>query len=550
MSGPDEQHTAGNAADPRKGALGGAVRTFSGFTLLSRIAGLVRDLVTVRIFGDTALGSAFAAAFAIPNLFRRLFGEGALAAAFLPGYARLERDDAARGDGSGQADRFVSVTLVWLAFITGLITVALELLLLTLLLVLEPDPDRDLSFRLIMVMLPFMPLVCIAAILGAALQVHGRFAPSAGAPLLLNACLIAAASLHFVPGGPGPVASAYIIGVAAVVAGVSQVGWCLLALRGRVRWTRDTAPVRDEARAMLRRFVPVALGLGTIQLNALLDTLIAMWPNWVGPTILGFDYPLDTASNSVLSYTQRLYQFPLGVFGIAVATAAFPLLSRDANDPARFGDTLRRALRLAMFIALPAGVGLVLVREDLTAVVFGGGGTGFSDAGLRASSAVLLGYAAGLWAYSANHVLVRAFYAQNDTLTPVRIALAAVGLNLVLNVVLIWPLREAGLAWSTAISAGVQTLVLAYIASRRFDGPLLARGVGRGVGVSLLMAALMGVGVAALLWLMPERTTWTGHAAALGAACVLGVAIYGGIAAIRRPAELRWLLERRAEGPG
>ncbi len=513
------------------------MRTVSLLTLISRFGGLARDVTTVRVFGDTLVGSAFAAAFLIPNLFRRLFGEGALAAAFLPEYAKANRSDPVL------RDRLASLTILLLALVTGALTLLGEVVLLVIVLATADDPEKALSFRLMMVMLPFMPLICTAAILGAMLQVHGRFVPAAGAPILLNVLMIAGAVLHFTGPRFDAITSAYVIGGLAVVSGVLQVLWCLLALRKHMQWRRDLAPAQPAARLMLRRFLPVVIGLGTIQLNALVDTLIAMWPNWIGPTIFGYDYPLDEASNAILSYTQRLYQFPLGVFGIAVATAAFPAMSAAADDASRLARTLREAIRLSLFIGLPASVGLVLVRYDLTFVMFGGGGA-FSDEGVARSSAVLLGYATGVWAYGVNHVLVRVFYARGDTTTPMKVALGCVVLNLVGNVLLIWPLGEAGLAWSTAISQLVQALVLARIVRRGLTVPVFGSGDLGATGRMLLAAFGMFVVVQLALTLLPGSSGWSSSLLRLGVATTAGGAAYFGFATLLGLEERRVLIRR------
>ncbi|HRQ72837.1 MAG TPA: murein biosynthesis integral membrane protein MurJ [Phycisphaerales bacterium] len=517
--------------------LSSAVRVISSLTLVSRIAGLARDIVTARIVGDSALGSAFMAAWAIPNLFRRLFGEGALAAAFLPEYTRATRDD------GETADRFATLTVLMLALVTGGLLLVGEAVLLAFLVLAPPDPDRALSLRLMMLMLPYMPLVCVAAILGGMLQAHGRFGPTAAAPVLLNVFVITAGVPHFFVRDADPVRTAYFIGIAAVLAGAAQVAWSLWALRGRVAWRRGFARAAAPARRMMRKFLPVVVGMGTIQLNSLIDTLIAMWPVWLGPTVLGMAYPLDPASNSVLAYTQRLYQFPLGVFGIAVATAVFPMLARTSDDPHAFLATLRRGLRLSFFIGLPASLGLLLVREPLTGVMYGGPGSAFSDEGVRRSAAVLLGYAPGVWAYSLNHVVTRAFYAGGDTTTPMRVAIGVVGLNLLLNVTLIWPLGEAGLAWSTSISATVQLLVLIHLSKRlthapAFDGETLAA-CGRVLAASLVMAGL----VWGVLLLIGSPESWSGRLATVAVAVAIGGLAYPIAAAALRCPELRWLVK-------
>jgi putative peptidoglycan lipid II flippase len=287
--------------------------------------------------------------------------------------------------------------------------------------------------------------------------------------------------------------------------------------------------------------------MGTIQINAFIDTVIAMWPVWVGPTILGQAYPLDERSNAVLSFTQRLYQFPLGVFGIAVATAIFPLLSRHADDPRQFLATLRRGLRLSFFIGLPATVGLILVRSNLTYAMYGGAGSAFTDAGTARAAAVLMGYAPGVWAYSLNHVATRAFYASGDTKTPMRIALGMVAVNLLLNCTLIWPLGEAGLAWSTSVSATLQ-LVLLTRASRRLTHERAVDretflAFARSVGATGAMAASVGLALA----LTEGEHDWSGSVLRVGLALAVGCGSYFAAAVVLRQHELRWLLARTAK---
>lgn len=522
-------------------SMGRDTRTVAGLTLASRVMGLVRDLVTVRVFGDTAVGSAFAAAFAIPNMFRRLFGEGALSAAFIPEYTRLADEDPDR------ADKLASLTVGALALVTGAITLVIELGVLAVLVLAPGDAERTLSLRLVMVCLPFMPLICVAAILGGMLQARGRFGPWAAAPILLNLCVIGAALPYFFLDAPDAAFWAYPISIAATLSGLLQVLWSFWALRGLVRWTRAVGEVRDQGQAMLRRMGPVLIGLGTLQLNSFMDTLIAMWPNWIGPTVAGHEYPLDERANAILFYAQRLYQFPLGVFGIAVATAAFPVLARDAGDPARFAATLRRGLRLSLFIALPATAGLLVMRVPLVDTLYSGMGDGFSGEGVRRAGAVLMGYSAAIWAYSLNQLYTRAFYAAGDTTTPMRIAVSMVAFNLLLNVSLIWWLQEAGLAWSTAISATLQTVLLDRVARRRLivgDGGIFnAETRGAVVGFVLASAAVAVVSWGVLAaWDRPEG--WASGAARTGAAVMAGMVVYGAWAAGSRRPELRWLLGR------
>jgi putative peptidoglycan lipid II flippase len=528
---------AATSADHSHRALSGAVRVVSGMTLLSRLGGMLREVLVARIFGDTTIGSAFAAGFAIPNMFRRLFGEGALSAAFIPEYAAASKAD------PESAGRVASLT-IWLLFLaTTALTVLIEIGLFVAVLLVPADRGRTLSFELIMLMLPFMPLVCCAAILGGVLQVHGRFAPAASGPIILNTVITSVGLYFLIAGRLGHEDVAFWLGLATVVSGLTQCLWFHRLLRPYVRWTRDVAAAKPVAAAMLRKFVPALIGMGTLQINTFMDVLLAMWPIWIGATVLGREYPMDVKSNVILNAAQRLYQFPLGVFGIAVATAVFPLLARHADEPSHFLQTLRRGLRLSLFIGLPASVGLILVRRELTDALYGGR-QGFSAEALARAASVLAGFAPAVWAYSINHVFTRAFYAVGNTRTPMRVAMAMVGLNFGLNIVLIWPLREAGLAWATSLTAMVQSCLLGVLCRRVVKGPILDRDAGRGILTIVAAAIVMGAGVFALGALLPSATTWTAHLLTLAALCGAGGALYLASAAALGCHELGWLLRR------
>lgn len=559
---PSDPTAARADGEPGHGALSRAVRATSLMTLLSRVGGLMRDVMLGRIFGVGLVNSSFQAAFAIPNMFRRLFGEGALSAAFIPEYTDAQRTD------PEAASRLASLTLAALGLVTSAITLLAEVVLLALVLLLPHDPERDLSLKLVMVMLPFMPLICMVAILAGMLQVHGRFAAAASGPVILNLFIIGAGAYTLATGHLGGETTAYLLGVATTMSGLTQLVYFLRLLRPHVRWTRAWHEARPRARRMLGRFVPVAIGLGTLQINTLLDTLIAMWPIWVGPTILGLAYPLDEDSNGLLQLAARLYQFPLGVFGIAVASAAFPLLARHADSPDRFFDTLRRGLRLSLYIGLPASFGMLLVRHDVIGVMFGHGHARWSAADVDRCAAVLAGFSVGIWAYSLNQVFTRAFYARGDTKTPMRISIAMMLLNVGLNFSLIWipGLREAGLAWSTAVSAIIQSVVLVLLARRKL-WPAADRGPAHVIiDPACVRAAakivLASLGMAVCVWLvlrqMPLhsplahheiaalRSGWLWQLSRLGVGVAVGAVSYLAMSRVLRTPELKWLADRKA----
>lgn len=523
-------------------------------TFASRLTGLVRDAVLSRCFGVGPVMDAFALAFMLPNLFRRLFGEGALSAAFLPVYARLDRDDL------DAAKRLAALLVAGLFVVLGGLTLIGEGVLWWLSTRTTAPSGHDLlALRLMMITLPYMPLVCLVAIFGAMLQVHGRFGPTAASPIILNVCIVFAAlgSAHLAPSvldavrvgdtgeDPSGRARIVIVCLAVIVAGLLQVAWALWSLRTlRVPWLRPTFAQGSALREVLVKAGPMILGLGVLQVNTFVDGIVASWPTLVGPTIFGVNYPLESGALATLGYAQRLYEFPLGVFGIAVATAIFPLLSKQARNPAAFADTLRRGLRLVVYIGLPASVGLMLVSTPLTGVVLQGGDFGPGDTARVAF--VLVGYAPAVWAYSMNHTLTRGLYALGDTMTPVRISVWMVFLNFTINIALIWtPLREAGLAWSTAVCAVLQSALLARSLRRRI-GPFVDDEVRRSWGRTSIATVAMAAATWPLAWVLaPHDASWRQLAYALAACVIAGAAVFVIASKVLRMPELAWALGRR-----
>lgn len=521
-------------------SLGSAVRSTSLVTLASRFGGLARDVLVGIMFGDSALNSAFATAFSIPNLFRRLFGEGALSAAFIPEYTQGVKHE------PDQADRLASLTVRWLFIATGLITTLAILLLTALLIVLPADQERQTTILLTIVMLPFMPMICIAAILSGMLQVHGKYAAAASGPLILNTFIVVTGLYFVLTRTTAGETAAYCIAAATTLSGFSQCWWFSRLLKPHARWRSDIDPARPTANRMLKKFFPVLLGTGTLQLNAFMDVAIASYPLWVGPTIFGYDYPLDEKSAGIMALASRLYQFPLGVFGIAVASAVFPLLSRAADDKPEFVSVLRRAIRLSLFISLPATVGLILVRSDALIAIT----PNFSTDGQTRAAAVLLGFAPGVWAYSINHVLTRAFYSRGDTTTALRVSLWFVGINLILNLTLIWFLRDAGLAWSTSICAMLQTVVLAWILRSRLHADGFPSVFNHELFIAVIrilaLCAVMGlaVGLVQYLWPIAPDARWRTHALRLLVCASVGGIIYALAALALGSREWTWLVGR------
>lgn len=526
-------------------------------TLASRLTGLVRDAALAAVFGMAAVADAFLFGFLIPNLFRRLFGEGALTAAFIPNYTDLLKRD------PRLARRFASLCVTLLVLLLSAITIAGQLTLHWLLAAGEWDERWSLSLRLASVMLPYMPMVCVVALLGGVLQVHRKFGPPAAAPILLNLTMIAftvwAAAGLDVGRAETQREVAYIVAGAVLVAGLIQAGYLMISVQRVAGLTYRFHGAGPALKRMLRMMVPMALGLAAFQINALLDALIAMWlsPGEAGgqpaEPILGMfeTYPMRTGDLAALQWSQRLYQFPLGVFGIAIATAIFPALAAAvrsdtgtgaAQPTDDFRDILRRGLRLTVFIGLPAGVGLVMVCTPLTRVVYERGEFTPQDAGRVAE--ILTCYALSIWAYSMTHLLTRAFYAIKDTMTPVKVSLAMVVVNLGMNLVLVWDFGARGLALSTAISAAIQSGVLLLILSRRVPRPV-DRTVLAGWGRTAVMTAIMGAALwPAVYFLDLPALSWSSSAGVLAAMVAGGAGVALVAALLLGCEELRWVRRR------
>ena len=438
-------------------------------TLISRVLGLVRDVVSAGFFGTTFVFDAFSFAFRVPNLFRKLFAEGALGAAFIPvftEYVELREPE--------QAWRLAGRVAAALGLVLLLCLVVGELIVFAIPCVAELSERWRLALALTAVMLPYMALICLASLAGGILNSLRHFFAPAFAPVLLNLCWIGAVV------GVAPLVTrdasgrVFVLAGGIVVAGLFQLALQLAALRRRGFCWRIALDLADPGlRRIVRGMGPVLVGLAAFQLNVLLDGVLAL--SLSAPAgkrtfvLLGLvvPYPMREGATSVLYFANRLMQFPLGVFGIALATAAFPTLSAIVarKDWRAFSATLTHALRMGAFIAIPAGAGLALLAMPTVALLFQRGR--FTADSASRTAVVLMTYCAGVPAYCAQQLLVRAFYALQDTRTPMRIALLSVGVNLTLNLLLVWPLAECGLAAATAISAALQVVLLYVILCRR-----------------------------------------------------------------------------------
>ena len=516
-------------------------------TLVSRVLGLLRDMATAALLGlgEGGVMDAFVVAFRVPNLLRRIFGEGALAASFLPVFSS-EIELSPR-----RAWQLFSVMLAWLTIVLTAVTLLAEAGCAVWWWARGDSPATAQLIGLLAAMLPYMVFVCLAAQASAALQALLEFRVPAIAPALLNVCWLAAAwgvAPYF---APDKQAQALTLAVAVVVSGVLQFGVQLPALRRKgFRFEYDWAASREAFWLIVGTMLPVTLGLAVTQLNTLADSLIAWGLSsevsrpiaWLGGGVV---YPLRTGAAAAVYFGERFYQLPVGILGVAIATVIYPMLTRDAarGDRAAVGAQLSLGLRLVVFTALPAGIGIMLVAEPLARVLFERGEFTAHDAARAAR--MIACYASGVWAYCAIPVLVRGFYALGNRRAPVTLGLVAVAINLVLNLALIWPLAEAGLAVSSAIAAGVQAMLLALTFSSAAS-PLDWRALAATITRSALASGAMIAVVLAVqhIYLVDAASSHARLAVQLTLAIGLGIGTYLAVAKLLRASELNLLFAR------
>ena len=412
-------------------------------TTLSRVLGLLRDMVIARYFGAGAGTDAFFIAFKIPNFMRRLFAEGAFSQAFVPVLSeyKTRREHAEVRDLAGQVMGTLG-TVLFLLTVVGVLAAPL------LVAIFAPgfldEPARfDLTTQMLRITFPYLLFISLTALVGGILNSYGRFAVPAFTPVLLNVCLIGVAiwvSPHFAQ----PVVA---LAWGVLVAGVAQLGFQLpfvwrLGLLSRPRWGWGNAGVKRIGRLML----PAIFGSSVAQINLLFDTLIASF--------------LVAGSVSWLYYSDRLVEFPLGVFGIALATVILPSLSQKhaSASTEEFARTLDWALRWVVTIGAPATVGLFMLAGPLLVTLFHYGE--FNTADTEMARLSLMAYSLGLLGFIAVKVLAPGYYARQDTKTPVRIGIIAMVTNMVFNVAFVVPMvmldvpgPHSGLALATSGSA-------------------------------------------------------------------------------------------------
>ncbi|MBW8042529.1 MAG: murein biosynthesis integral membrane protein MurJ [Planctomycetes bacterium] len=445
-------------------------RQIASLTAISRVFGFARDVAYSHFFGASPLMDAWTIAFKIPNLARRLFGEGAASASFIPIYSEELHKNPEK------AKQLVNTVVTVLFVILAAMVLIGQGIIWGYYKFFSSTNDTRLVLTLSSIMLPYMLFVCMVAILAGILNVHRHFAAPAAAPIVLNICIITSILITGWVFNIKAREQVFFVAVAVLIAGLAQIAIQVRPLRSAGVSIRPGWQIHSDAfKKIIILMGPMILGLTVTQINTLADDLIAWWlsssaDKGLSFILLGRDiqYPLERGSVSHLYFAQRLYQLPLGIFGISLATAIFPVMSSYAarKDFSGLAEKVSHGLRSAIFIAIPATIGLAAVARPLISVAFEHGKFGQirDDTGMVAWT--LLFYTLGLFGYFVQQILTRAFYAMQDSKTPMKSALIAVFANIVLNLTLIWFLGTGGLALSTALCSYVQVVILVVVLGR------------------------------------------------------------------------------------
>jgi putative peptidoglycan lipid II flippase len=496
------------------GVLGGA-------TVISRVMGMVRDMVVSRLFGAGLATDAFFAAFQIPNMLRRFFAEGALTSAFVPTFSA-----ALNQRGEEDARELANTCFTLLTIVMAAITLAGIVFSPWIVGVMFPGfksvPGKfELTVLLNRLMFPYIFFISLVALCMGILNTLRHFFTPAISTVFLNLSMILGAVLLY---------GFFDVPVVALAVGVLVGGCIQLAMQLPVLW-RMGYPLRfrfDFANPEVRRIallmLPATFGVGVYYLNITVSAILASL--------------LPQGSVSYLYYAQRLFEFPQGIFTVSVAQAVLPSMSRQAadGDMAGMKESLAFGLRLTLFITIPAMAGLLACSTPIFSLLFMGGEFDYAKA--VNSARALFYYAFGLSFVAMTRVLAPAFYALKDTRTPVWTAFIAFLLNVVFSLLLMGPLLHGGLALATTLSALVNMLLLLWLLRRRI-GPF----GGRGVALSGLKALAASLPMGLLVYYACQWTDWSlsGHkltkTLVLGGAVAAGVLVYAGLSRLLRSSE-------------
>lgn len=474
---------------PERKAQGGLLRSsivVSLMTLLSRVLGMVRDIVVARYFGSNSAADAFFVAFRIPNFLRRLFAEGAFAQAFVPVLSEYRTKRSLE-----EVKLLVDRTIGTLGFVLSGITVFGVIFAPYIMMIFAPgfynDPYKmELAGQLLRITFPYLMLISLTAFCSGVLNTYSKFAAPAITPIFLNISMIAATIL-LSPYFEEPV-MALAWGV--FIAGVAQFLFQLPFLAKMKLLPRPRLHKDEGVKRILLLMLPALLSVSVSQINLLLDTILASF--------------LKEGSVSWLYYADRLSELPLGAFAIAIGTVILPSLSRQhaGDNPQAFSATIDWAVRMVLLVGVPAALALGLLAEPLIATLYNYGK--MTTYAVEQSADALQAYSLGVLTFMLIKVLAPGYFARQDLRTPVKIAIICMIANMGFNLIFIWPLQHVGLALSTALASVLNTALL--------GGGLYKSGVYKpSAGWPLFLVRLIAACVAMailLLWLNAPSSEW------------------------------------------
>jgi putative peptidoglycan lipid II flippase len=449
------------------------ILSVSGFTLLSRLTGFIRDLLMAQFVGAGAITAAFVVAFRLPNHFRAIFAEGAFSSAFVPSYTRSLTQE-----GESAAAQLHGAIL-WLMLLVQIIFLGLGYLFTEpLVRLLAPgfaaDPEQlARAVALTRITLPYLPLITLVTLWSGVLNAHERFAAAAAAPILLNGAMIAAILWYHFGGATQPFSTGgHALAWGVFVAGFLEAGLLLFAVWKTGTLVRPLLPRLTPAlRQFFRAFGPGVIGSGGVQIAMLADTILVTF--------------ISASAASTLYFADRIYQLPLGVIAIAGGTVLLPAMSRRiaGGETAAAHLLQARTSGFVLMLAAPCMVGFLMLPDLAVSAAFERGAFTATDTALTAS--VLMAYGVGLVAAVLIQTARPSFQARGDTVTPMLVAIVAILINVGLKFLLIPHLGVAGLALATSVGAWINLLLLAGLALRggkaKLDGDfwrmLLAIGI-------------------------------------------------------------------------
>jgi putative peptidoglycan lipid II flippase len=495
----------------------------------SRILGFIRDILLARLFGATGSTDAFFIAYRIPNLFRELFAEGSMSAAFIPVFT-----ETLTKEGREDAKKLASQVFAFLMSAVAVICFLGMLLAPYVVSVIAPgflkSPEKfALTVKLTRIMFPFLFFISLAALAKGVLNSLKSFFVPALAPIFLNLSIITSA-LFFASKFDVPLIA---IGLAVSVGGALQIAIQIPDLKKRNFLVMPLFSfVHPGLKKILRLLVPAIVGMGVAQINIFISTIFVSY--------------LSGGAATYLYYAMRFVHLPIGIFGVAMATAVLPALSEHAarkdNDALR--DTFSFSLRLLFFITLPAMAGLMILGEPIIQVLLQRGE--FDTHAASETAYALIYYSSGLWAFVGTRIVASTFYSMQDTKTPVKIAALSVLTNIIFSFILMGPLRHGGLAFANAIASAVNFIVLFYLLRRRLvtvDG----RKIFRSFIQTCAASAVMGLaGLYALkLYGWDNAVSALEKGGVLTGIIMICVAVFIAIMHFMKSEELRYLINMK-----